>query len=108
MSRVTNFILSFSVLENEKEKIEEIETFKNNGRGFKLTSADYEKASNPNHRWYAGSKMLETSLFIGAYNHLDLNGLINHLKIIDWEEPEIVQIIVKEEEDEKFKIIELT
>lgn len=112
MSEVTNLILSFSVGEDEITKRDEIELFFNNGRGFKLTSADFEgeenlfEVKNPR-RWYAGSKLLETPLFIGAYNQLDLDGLVEHLKSLTWQEPENVQLIVKCENDEKFRIIEL-
>ncbi len=110
MSQVTNLILAFSVGEDEATKRAEIELFSNNGRGFQLVSADFEgednifKVKNPR-RWYAGSKFLETPLFIGAYNNLDLDGLVEHLKILQWEEPENVQVIVKLNADEKFKII---
>lgn len=112
MSEVTNLILSFSVGENEICKRAEIELFSNNGRGFELTSADFEgednifKVENPR-RWYAGSKFLGTPVFIGAYNKLDLDGLVEHLKSLEWDEPENVQLIVQGEEDEKFRIIEI-
>ena len=107
MSNVTNMILSFSVCENEEERVKEINSFSNKGKGFNITSVDFEKELTPKTRWYAGSKMIETNLFLGAYNHLDVDGLINHLKSIKWEDPEIVQLILKEEHDEKFKIVEI-
>ncbi len=111
MSVVTNLILSFSTSENEIIRIEEINTFSNNGRGFKLVSADYERqfADEPYgvQTWYGGSKYLETPLFIGAYNHLDINGLINHLKTIHWEEPENVQLILKTQDSDSFEIMKI-
>ena len=56
-------------------------------------------------RWYGGTKMLETPLYVGAFNHLDLEGLIEHMKEVKWEEPENVQLIVKLQEADKFEII---
>ena len=110
MSEVTNLIISFSIGEDEKSRISEVNLFFNNGRGFKINSADFEEGRNwrgkPNRkRWYGGSKMLETPLYLGAFNHLDIEGLIEHLKEIDWEEPENVQLIVKTQESDTFKII---
>lgn len=112
MSVVTNLIISFSVLEDEKSRIGEVNAFFNNGRGFKINSADFEEEESwpekgSGKRWYGGSKILETPLYIGVYNHLDLEGLVAYMKTIEWEEPENVQLIVKEQGADKFKIIEI-
>jgi len=108
MSVVTNLILSFSIGEDEISRVDEINLFHNNGRGFKLASADFEIEINQdsNKAWYGGSKFLGTPLYIGAYNHLDIEGLIEYLKIINWKYPESVQLFLKEEESDKFRIIE--
>lgn len=112
MSDVTNLILTFSISEDEISKVQEINCFWNNGRGFNLISADFERGQTlfgkeNEKRWYGGDKKLETPLFIGAYNHLDLDGLIEFLKGLEWNRPENVQLIVKEEGSEKFRLIEL-
>ena len=106
MSEVTNLIISFSPLEDETSRINEVNLFSNGDRGFNIISADFEEGNRK--RWYGGSKMLETAMYIGAFNHLDLEGLIEHMKNINWEDQKSVQLIVKEENDDKFKIIELT
>ncbi|MEQ8531912.1 MAG: hypothetical protein RIB86_08670 [Imperialibacter sp.] len=111
MSKVTNLIISFSIGEDEAARVEEINMFHNNGRGFKIVSADFESVSDVDgkerKRWYGGSKCLETPLYIGAYNHLDIQGLEEHLNSIEWGEPENVQIFLKEQDSDKFKLIEL-
>jgi hypothetical protein len=111
MSIVTNLILTFSIGEDESSRTEEVNNFSNQGRGFKLVSADFERISSSTpyevKTWYAGTKFLETPLFIGAYNHLDLSGLVRHLKSVRWEEPENVQLMLKTQDSNKFKIIEL-
>lgn len=113
MSKVTNLIISFSIVEDEKSRTSEINLFTNNDRGFKINSADFEEVHDMEKginrtRWYGGSKILETPLYVGAYNHLDLDKLMEHLKSINWLMPECVQIIVKEQDSEKFKIIGIT
>ncbi len=112
MSDVTNLIISFSVIEDEKKRINEVNSFVNNGRNFKIISVDFEEGKTwfgrkRRKRWYGGSKVLETPLYIGAFNHLDKEGLVEHIRGIDWEEPENVQLIIKEQESDKFKIIEI-
>jgi len=109
MSFVTNLILSFSILEDESSRVSEINLYENNGRGFELATADFEREKNPssNKAWYGGTKFLETPLYIGAYNGLDVEGLIKHLKIVNWEYPESVQLFLKEQESDKFRTIEL-
>lgn len=112
MSNVTNLILSFSIGEDERSRIEEVNLFHNNGIPFYLVSADferkYDKKGNLTKKvWYGGSKCLETPLYIGAINHLDIDGLIEHLKMLEWDKPENVQIILKEQESDKFRIIEI-
>ena len=78
MSHVTNLILSFSIGEDESSRVSEMNLFENNGKGFELATADFEREQNPGSRkiWYGGSKFLETPLYVGAYNHLDIEGLI--------------------------------
>ena len=105
MSQVTNLFLSFSVGENEEVMIKEVNSFLSFGKKINLVSIDFQK--NAKYRWYGGTKFLEANLYVGAFNNFDLEGFINHLKKIKWDEPEIVQIILKEEFDERFKIIDL-
>ena len=111
MSVVTNLILSFSVSEDERSREKEINSFYNNGRNFKIISADFERNEAEDYyevkTWYAGSKYLETPLYVGAYNHLDIDGLIEHLKKVHWEEPKSVQLIIKRQESDIFEIIHI-
>ena len=103
-------ISSFSIGEDTRSRINEVNSFLNNGREFKITSIDFEEGTNwlgkaNTNRWYGGSKMMETSLFMGAFNPLDLDGHVEHIKTINGEELENVQVIVKEQEADKFKIL---
>lgn len=108
MSEVTNLIFTFSFAEDQVNRIKEVNFFHNNGRGFELVSADFYFKPNflsKKRKWYGGTKNLECSLFIGAYNHLDVEGFIEHLRDIEWEYPEEVQIILKKHDANLFEII---
>lgn len=105
MSQVTNLILSFSVGEQEELMIKEVNSFLSFGKEINLVSMDFQK--NAGYRWYGGTKFLEANLYVGAFNYFDLEGFISHLKKIKWEEPKMVQLILKEEFDERFRIIDL-
>jgi len=48
-------------------------------------------SSNP-----GGDKYMECDVFIGAFNMLDIPGVIEKLWSIDWEYPEYVQMFVQE------------
>lgn len=101
MSYVANTILVFSVIEDEIERLSEVNSFFGESKGF--VSCDDE---NLKIGWYGGTKMLETNLCIGVFNYLDLDGLIQHIKNIKWESPQDVQIIIQNQNDDKFSIID--
>jgi hypothetical protein len=109
MSVVTNLVLSLSIFdahgadryhEEGGPKIAEINRFFEPVQG--LTDIDTLKLPRG---WYGGSKMLEAHLYVGAFNHIDLRSFITHLRSIKWERPECVQLFVKEEDDERFRLI---
>ncbi|MFT3825135.1 MAG: hypothetical protein QM731_14525 [Chitinophagaceae bacterium] len=107
MSRVTNMIFSFSISEDEEERIKEVNAYQYRGLQMNLISADFNKDTENRTVWYGGSKFLETPLYVGAFNYFDLEPFIEHFKTIKWEEPEYVQVIVKEQEENKFKILDI-
>ena len=104
MSDVTNLLIAFSSGEDEEKIQQQLRQHTNNGRPFNVVSVD---APTLPAGWYAGSKFLETGLFIGAYNHLNLDELLTFLKTMAWHEPEDVQLIVKQQWDSKFRLIDL-
>ena len=55
--------------------------------------------------WYGGNKYLEAKLYVGAFNHLYLKEFIEHLRSLEWESPSQVQLIVKEPEEDVFRIV---
>ena len=104
MSDVTNLIFALSVTDDNLGKMDEVNTYFV-AKGIKpLVSVDDERLPRA---WYGGSKFLECGLYLGAFNHLNLDEFIKHVRTISWRFPESVQIIVKEQEDMKFTTIDL-
>jgi predicted dinucleotide-binding enzyme len=96
MSNVTNVILSFSVLEADEIVLQKVNEFDfPHGSGF--INANTEGTCG-------GSKWLERPTFVGAFNHLDLEALKQHLRRVDWEEPAFVQLIVCGQDDDEYRI----
>jgi hypothetical protein len=104
MSSVSQVILTFSASDNNKVIESAINKFNEIQDNFNLVSIDDEKLPR---KWYGGSKKMGTGIFIGAINHLQRTQLIDHLHKIKWEIPDAVQLIIKEEGNFRFKIIDL-
>jgi hypothetical protein len=108
MSYVTNLILTFDVMEEEKEREAEIQEFfiHKDARGAGFVSCDDEKLP---HGWYGGTKALETNVYIGAFNFINLDDLISHLRHdVKWEYPENVRLMICDQNEEAFRMINPT
>lgn len=106
MSVVTNLLLHIGISEEEDEQLKAINAF------FTERAYPHEKPlvamdTEEHHSWYGGTKHLECYLFVGAFNHFDLDGFIKHLKSLTWVASEDVQIILKEDNDTNFRIIDV-
>ena len=102
MSVVDNCILSFCICEDEGERIAEVNSFFNSvehQEPFVDVDADFLPTG-----WYGGCKMLETPLFIAAFNYFPEELFINHLKTLNWKYPENVQLIIQRQEEGRFSI----
>jgi len=105
MSRVSNIIITTGLGEDVSYLKSKFKEFKVNGLPYYLTSADDEELPKA---WYGGSKLLEANLFIRSYNYLDLEKLIEFMrKEVEWDSPYTVQLIIKEQNDMKFRVIDL-
>ncbi|QKG56237.1 hypothetical protein GKZ68_06005 [Hymenobacter sp. BRD128] len=104
MSSVTNLMLSFSVSEEEQTIASQLNSYPNKERGFLLVSIDDDRLPRG---WYGGSKMMETRIYLGAYNYLDVDDFINYLRSIEWESPEEVQLFTKGQYEDKFTVYNL-
>ena len=112
MSEVTNIIIhTFGDIDTEKAN-SIFNKYIEDKQGYKpgFVSFDYEK--NPEkpydgNPWYGGSKYLEAQLFCGAINYLDLDDFISYLKSKEWPDYAIIQLMVKEQNDELFRVIDV-
>lgn len=49
-----------------------------------------------------GTQIFSGAIFMGAFNYLDLDGLAEQIKSFTWDEPNKVQLFVREDEDDVF------
>lgn len=105
MSVVTDLILTAGPGEKEDSIISGLRNFEVNGNPFVIVSINDRRLPE---FWYGGSKGIGSCVFMGAYNHLDVERLINFLRFeMTWEDPEDVQLIIKNENEFRFKIIDI-
>jgi hypothetical protein len=105
MSVVTNVLLSLGVLDGEvtPNRIEEVNRYFGDSCKGLVSVHD----STLPHCWYGGSKALEADIFIGAFNLLDLQAFLGYLRSIPWKQRDCVQLFIKEQEDERFRLLNL-
>jgi hypothetical protein len=113
MSVVTNAILHYKRSYGPDFLDQVNGFFKGQVNGF----VSVENEQLPRH-WYGGGKYLECELAIGAFNYLDVDGLIQHLCSLigphigkDYELDyayEGLQLIVLEQEQQRFRVINIT
>jgi hypothetical protein len=103
MSNVTSCLLCFSLLDDGK--IKEINTFFDLPGYKQKPFVDVDDLEEKG--WYGGSKMLETPIALGAFNYLDVGALCEHIRSLQFKEPENVQLIFKGQDDERFSIIDV-
>ena len=106
MSVVSNVIFSFSISEESYEKendtiypiMENINNWLQENK-YGVFSVDADVISG-------GRKHLETPLFVAAFNHFRLEDFCNYVRSLKWEYPDCVQVIIQEQNDDKFRLIE--
>ena len=107
MSHVSNCILHLDLL--DKSKLAEINKFfddetSGNAQRSQKGFVDVDEIS---HGWYGGSKFLETVIAIGAFNYLNCDRLIEHIRSIGFEVPEGVQLIIQGQHAYKLTLIDV-
>lgn len=104
MSRVNNALLSFGTLENEQQRMLEVNAVL---RG--LDSERPQTFANGNDPrnlcpWYGGGKFMEAALWGAAFNWVTLDQVQEGCRAARWLAPERVQIIWKGQEDDTWTI----
>jgi len=52
-----------------------------------------------------GGWAMQSKVYIGAFNYLDVSGLAAFVKGLLWREAESIMLLVRDEHDERFKIL---
>ncbi len=107
MSNVTNAILSFNLSDEHNVSVDAINAIFVNGLRVQRGFVSVDDPSLPS-AWYGGSKMLETPILIAAFNHVNTDDILAHLRTLPWRYPEDVQLMVKRQESDRFEILTLT
>lgn len=101
MSHVTDIILSTMIedgakRDDEHPNVDELNQYLiEHYGGWVLVKVD-ENAG--------GGKAMQCDLFIAAINHLNIPEFLERFYEIAWEAPECVQLMLKDEHDERFSI----
>lgn len=94
MSYVTNILLSFDILENEDERMAEVQEYaaaRSNGQKFgDIWNSDV----------YGGNKSMEVPLYGAAFNYIDLDGFAEDLGCVNWRAPANVRLFVCDQHDD--------
>lgn len=105
MSDVTSVILSFDALEEDDEN-GETEFYWNMYRiNAWLNECGYGVFGDVND-CAGGRKALQKPVFIGAFDHFEVDLFCKFLRSLSWERPENVQVLVQGENERKFRLIE--
>ena len=92
MSRVANVILTFSGAEADMRRLQELNENTKDLCGVRFS--EVEGAT--------GSKALERGICVGAFNYLDVAGLIEAIRKVNWHYPGSVQLFICNEEEDRF------
>lgn len=107
MSWVTNTILHFG--NARQDALDKVNAFFTDGPGHGPGFVSVEDAALPR-GWYGGSKMLECSVAIGAFNHLDIPALVDHLValcVAGALDADRTQLLLRDQEEDKFHVINM-
>jgi hypothetical protein len=99
MSEVTNVLLAFSILEDDDARIADVNAWLEASCGHAL------KSVWDNRDCYGGGKAMEAPLFAAALNYLPLDQFLAHLRTVRWKEPDCVQLILRGQHDDRWRII---
>jgi len=100
MSWVTNTILHLGL--DDEGRINLINEFFKGRQEF--VSVDDEALQRG---WYGGYKMLEANLYLAALNNVDISDLVAHLRGIEFFAPSAVQLMVMDQEDSWFRLVNI-
>lgn len=100
MSHVTDIILITAI----EDGVGEAEEHPNAEKIHKFICSKYVAGLKKVDELSGGNKAMQCDVFMTAINYLDIPALVDFFYEIKWEMPECVQLLIKDEHDDIFKI----
>lgn len=114
MSVVSNVILTFGVSEEERTEDGQLDDgeaviakVNEHLRAEQSQAGEFVVPKRANCCYGTKYKVLETLVFVAAFNYLDVEKLVAHLRTIRWHYPSDVQLFVQGQHDDRFKEIDV-
>lgn len=102
MSNVTNLILTGFCSEDSHQGINKINEYLSS-----LGLAEGQMHQVDQHG--SNSKVMECCVWVGAFNYLYIDPLIDFMKTMreHWDYPEQLQLMIREQDDDRFRIVNI-
>ena len=103
MSYVSNALVSFSGMENDRIRMSEVNA--------KLSTLDERRQKflcGDEGDWYGGNKAMESPLWGAAFNYVSLEWVAKALLAPEWELPSSVQLFWEDQEDDVWTLYTLS
>lgn len=91
MSCVQNVILAFSILEDRRAMVGEVN---------RILAALGQVGAFNLEQDYGGSKALERPTYLGAFNYLEVSAFVERPRALPWKEPSEVQVYVCDQHED--------
>lgn len=107
MSIVTSIIIIFPYSEDERDRIEEINSFTFEDRKFYFHWIDQNTTADNQSDCYSGNKVFNSVLLLASYNKFPTEPFLKHLSSkVNWLDIDAVQVLLNSEDtnDKTFQI----
>ncbi len=108
MSVVTSVLLHIG--HDDRSKVDAIGRYmasKNHGGFVDVNDGRIRRGLFRRDPWYGGEKYINDPLYMAAFNGLDIEGLIDFVRSLEYAEPEAIQLMILHEDDCKYRVIDL-
>lgn len=103
MSWITSLMLHISAVEDVDALLPGINAFFKNYPNSVDGTPQTDSGLAPISQLVPGGKVFGAQVFVGAYNYFPVEKFLQHLRTLRWEEPELSQLFVLDEEDLSFQ-----
>jgi hypothetical protein len=107
MSVVTSIIILFPYSEDERDRIEEINSFTFDGKKYNFLWIDEKSSPDNPSSCYAGSKSFNSVALLASYNNFPEEAFLKYISsVVKWLDEDAVQVLIKSEgiNDRSFRV----